>query len=78
MNHIKKFNEEFDSRIDSSIMQEISDRLYGPDSESYLNAIKELNKTHRKREGRVGSEFFDPEIVRKRREREKELISKFK
>jgi hypothetical protein len=78
MGNIKKFNEEWESRIDSDIIQEISDRLYGPDGEAYLNDIKELNKKYRKREGKVGSEFFDPEIINKRREREREIINRFK
>ena len=79
MNKIKKFNEEWESgRIDKLFIQEISDRIYGTDSESYIAAIKELNKTHRRREGRVGSELFDDEIIKKRREREKELVKKFK
>ena len=79
MNKIKKFNEEWESgRIDKLFIQEISDRIYGPDSESYIAAIKELNKTHRRREGRVGSELFDDEIIKKRREREKELVKKYK
>jgi hypothetical protein len=78
MSNIKKFNEEWDNRIDSLFLQEISDRLYGPDSESYMAAIKELNKTHRKREGRVGAEFFDSEIERKRKAREKDIVNQFK
>ena len=78
MSNIKKFNEEWDSRIDNLFIREISDRLYGPYSESYMAAIKELNKTHRMREGRVGSEFYDSEIDQKRKAREKEIVNRFK
>ena len=78
MVNIKKFNEEWQSKIDSLFLQEISDRLYGPDSESYIKAIEDLNKTHRKRVGRVGSELYDDSLEQKRKQRERDIISQFK
>ena len=49
-------------RVDPYFIQEISDRLYGPDSEDYIDALKELNKNFRPREGRYGNQFYDDEI----------------
>lgn len=46
-------------RVDSYFIQEISDRLYGPDSEEYMKAIAELNNNFRPRSGRYGSQFSD-------------------
>lgn len=62
-----------DRRIDLDIMQEISDRLYGPDSEEYLKAILELNEKFRKRGGKYGGQFYDSSIEAKRKEREQEI-----
>ena len=47
-------------KVDSYFIQEISDRLYGPDSEEYMKAIAELNKKFRPRGGRFGSQFYEP------------------
>jgi hypothetical protein len=62
-----------DRKIDLDVMQEISDRLYGPDSEEYLKAILELNSKFRKRSGKHGNQFLDPSIEAKRKEREREI-----
>lgn len=62
------------TNVDSFLLQEISDRLYGPDSESYIEALKNLNKDFRPRYGRSGIEFYDPEIVTRTKEREKKII----
>lgn len=62
-----------DRKVDLEIMQEISDRLYGPDSEEYIKAISELNSKFRKREGKYGNQFLDPSIEAKRKEREREI-----
>jgi hypothetical protein len=47
--------------VDPYFIQEISDRLYGPDSEEYINALRELNKNFRPRAGRTGHEIFTNE-----------------
>jgi hypothetical protein len=47
-------------RVDKYFIQEISDRLYGPDSEEYVKALKELNKKFTPRSGRFGSQFYEP------------------
>jgi hypothetical protein len=54
-------------------MQEISDRLFGPDSEGYMQAIKELNLKFRPREGRTANQFYDPSISGERRRKEDEI-----
>jgi hypothetical protein len=74
MDKIKKFNEEWESgRIDTLFIQEISDRLFGPDSECYMKAIKELNVKFRPREGRKANQFYDPSISGERRRKEDEI-----
>jgi hypothetical protein len=54
---IDKLSKKIEARIDSSFIQEISDRLYGPDSEEYIKALTELNKSFKPRAGRFGHQF---------------------
>lgn len=61
------------SKVDPSFLQEISDRLYGPDSESYIEALKELNLKFRKREGRYGNQLYDPYFQQRSSEEEKKI-----
>lgn len=49
-----------ENKIDPYFIQEISDRLYGPDSEEYVKEITEINKKYRPRGGRFGSQFYEP------------------
>ena len=59
-----KQKEEFFSKkqrgVDPYFLQEVSDRLYGPDSDGYIEALKELNKNFRPRLGRTGHDIFTP------------------
>lgn len=48
------------TKVDAYLLQEISDRLFGPDAEQYIDAIIELNKTFRPRAGRFGNQFYEP------------------
>lgn len=78
---IPKKNPLVDDRIDKLILQEISDRLYGPDSEAYVAAIQELNKKFRKANVLVGTQMSNQEFKRREEERqakEREIINKFK
>ena len=65
---IKKMNEEFYKRKRDSeklspyFVQEISDRLYGPDADEYIKALIELNSKFEPRKGRSGPEIYRDEI----------------
>jgi hypothetical protein len=48
-------------RINPYFIQEISDRLYGPDSDEYIKELTELNKRFRPRPGRTGHDIFKGE-----------------
>lgn len=48
-----------DHKVDKYFIQEVSDRLHGPDSEEYVKALKELNNKFKAREGRKGSDFYE-------------------
>ena len=50
-----------DSILDPYFIQEISDRLYGPDKEEYIKALVELHHRFRPRPGRVGHDIFKDE-----------------
>lgn len=63
-------NEKSKDRVDISFIQEVSDRLYGPESEDYIKALQELNMRFKSREGRFGSQFYDSSIVNEVRKRE--------
>ena len=52
-----KSQEEY-QRVDPYFLQEVSDRLYGPDSVEYVNALKELNKNFRPRVGKTGHDIY--------------------
>jgi hypothetical protein len=60
------------------LKQQISDRMYGPDSKEYIESLIELNSKFSPRPGRTGVEFFDPSISDKRKEEQEKLIRKFK
>jgi len=69
----KSKKSEITNRVDPYFIQEISDRLYGPDSEEYIQAIKDLNSQFRPREGRAGNQLYDPSITDEFRRREDEV-----
>lgn len=45
-------------KIDPYFIQEISDRLYGPDSDEYIKAIIDLNSKFEPRRGRTGPQIY--------------------
>lgn len=73
---LDKLSSKIETKIDSDFMQEISDRLYGPDSEEYIKAIKELNMSFQPRQGRYGSQLYDPSSYEETSKRQQEVISK--
>jgi hypothetical protein len=48
----------YTKKVDPYFLQEISDRLYGPESKEYINALIELNKKFKPRAGRTGHDIF--------------------
>ncbi len=69
-----------DDKVDKSLIQEISDRLYGPDSDEYIAAIKELNSKFRRANVLVGHQMRNQDTVereRRRVEAERELANKY-
>jgi tetrahydromethanopterin S-methyltransferase subunit G len=73
---LDKLSSKIEPRVDSDFMQEISDRLYGPDSEEYIKALKELNKSFQPRQGRYGSQLYDPSNYEEVNKRQQEVINK--
>ena len=49
-------------KLSPYFIQEIFDRLYGPDAESYINEINELNSKYKPRHGRTGPHIYRDEI----------------
>ena len=47
--------------VDPYFLQEISDRLFGPEFEEYIEAIKDLNSRFKPRAGRTGHDIFKVE-----------------
>ena len=69
-----------DDRVDKLFLQEISDRLYGPESEEYIAALKELNVKFKRANVLVGHQLKNKESEERERlriEAEKELANKF-
>lgn len=58
MNEKYKQRKEAEQKLDAYFIQEISDRLYGPDSDEYISALRELNQKFRPRKGRTGPHIF--------------------
>jgi hypothetical protein len=48
-----------DKKVDPYFLQEIIDRICGPDSEEYKKAIVELNDKFKSRIGRTGRKIFE-------------------
>lgn len=45
-------------KVDPYFIQEITDRILGPDSEAYISELTELNKKYRTRLGKTGLDVF--------------------
>ena len=67
-----------ESKVDVYFIQEISDRLYGPDSAEYIQAIKELNTKFRARTGKHGNQLYDDEFAKSYKDKEKDIINSIK
>jgi len=48
-----------DKKVDPYFLQEIIDRICGPDSDEYKLAILELNKKFKSRVGKTGKQIFE-------------------
>jgi hypothetical protein len=59
MEKIKKNFVSSEKKVDPYFMQEIVDRICGPDSEEYKKAIVELNDKFKSRVGRTGRKIFE-------------------
>lgn len=71
---LERLKKPVEPRIDSDFLQEVSDRLYGPDSEQYVQELRELNKRFRPRRGKYGRQFYDPSQQDLVKQREQEII----
>lgn len=49
-------------KTDAYFVQEIVDRIYGPDADEYVEALKALNAKYRARVGRTGSQIYRDEF----------------
>jgi len=64
----KRMNDEYvirkqaDEKLSPYFIQEISDRLYGPDSDEYIKEITNINSRFRPRQGRTGPQIYRDEI----------------
>jgi len=72
-NQVDVLKKPLPDRVNPLFVQDISDRLYGPDSEEYVKALSELNKSFRPRSGKKFTEFYEPEIVESVREKQKKI-----
>lgn len=55
MSKVKKI----EKKVDPYFLQEVVDRICGPDSEEYKNAIIELNEKFKTRVGKTGRKIFE-------------------
>lgn len=64
----KKMNDDYLKRKQESeklnpyFIQEISDRLYGPDSDEYIKELIRINSKFKPRNGRTGPQIYRDEI----------------
>ena len=54
----EKSDIERNKRVDPYFIQEVTDRILGPDSEAYITELTELNKKYRSRTGKTGPDVF--------------------
>jgi len=55
---IKSFKKS-NNKVDPYFLQDVVDRICGPESEEYKKAIIEVNKKFKSRPGRTGKEIFN-------------------
>ena len=60
-------------KVDKMVLQDISDRLYGPESEGYIKALDELNKSFKPRVGKSCLDFYEPDIVENVKKNQKKI-----
>jgi len=75
-----KINPLVDDKIDKLFIQEISNRLYGPDSVEYVKALKELNAKFKSADVLVGSQLRNKESEQReilRSEAERTLADRY-
>ena len=53
-----KSNSDRNTKVDPYFMQEITDRILGPDSEAYTNELKELNMKYSPRVSKTGPSLY--------------------
>lgn len=64
----KKMNDEYfkkkqeSEKLNPYFIQEISDRLYGPDSDEYIKELIRINSKFKPRKGRTGPQIYRDEI----------------
>ena len=58
LDKLKKLSQN-DKKVDPYFLQEIIDRICGPDSDEYKLAILELNKKFKSRVGKTGKQIFE-------------------
>lgn len=56
---LSKPNADIGKNVDAYFMQEISDRLFGPDSHLYIAELNKLHQKIRKRAGKCGNQFYE-------------------
>jgi len=60
---VKLFNEQskqiLERKVDPYLIQSIIDKILGPDGDSYLEKLKQLNESHKSRVGKIGIELYE-------------------
>ena len=77
-NHKDSMKNHMIDKVDKMVLQEISDRLYGPQSEDYVKALLELNKSFKPRAGKSFHDFYEPGISDNVRENQKKINESIK
>jgi hypothetical protein len=66
------------NKVDKMVLQNISDRLYGPESDAYIKALEELNKSFKPRAGKSYLDFYEPGIVEDVKKTQKKINESIK
>ena len=71
--NFNKSDEERNKKVDPYFIQEITDRILGPDSEEYVRELEELNAKYRSRVGKTGRSVYEGRTEKASKEKDSDV-----
>lgn len=71
--NLNKSDEERSKKVDPYFIQEITDRILGPDSEEYVRELEELNAKYRSRVSKTGRGIYEGRTEKASKEKDSDV-----